>query len=165
MTLLHFSNIYNKNSSIATSSASALLRAASEVMKAGLPARSACRQQVHLPLRWAPGWKEGSMRSLQMLAFLIADSHWFNSFTFCSGIKKHLLPHTVTKKVTRPNHCYFFMPEVNVPFLNSCISEITNNSNLLVFSKRKRLSSVFYWILTRYRLIFALLTAFGLSAN
>lgn len=100
---------------IATSSA--LLCAASEVMTAGLPARSACRQQVHLPLRWAPGWKEGSMRSLQMLAFLIADSHWFNSFTFCSDVKKnHQLPHAVTKKVIRPNHGYFLMPDVKVPF-------------------------------------------------
>lgn len=48
-----------------------------------LPALSTWRQQVHLPLRWAPGWKDGSMRSLQMLTFLMADSHWFNSFTFC----------------------------------------------------------------------------------
>lgn len=34
------------------------------IIIAGLPARSPCKQHVHLLLRWAPGWKEGSMRSL-----------------------------------------------------------------------------------------------------
>lgn len=33
-------------------------------LKEGLPLRSVCKQQVHLLLRCAPGWKEGSMRSL-----------------------------------------------------------------------------------------------------
>ena len=102
---------------IATSSA--LLCAASEVMTAGLPARSACRQQVHLPLRWAPGWKEGSMRSLQMLAFLIADSHWFNSFTFCSDVKKK----------TPVTTCCNQKSTQTKPWL------ITNNSNLFLFPK------------------------------
>ena len=161
VTLLHFSNIYNKNSSIATSSASALLCAASEVMKAGLPARSACRQQVHLPLRWAPGWKEGSMRSLQMLAFLIADSHWFSSFTFCLGIKKN----TCYQKSNQTKPLLFLYAWSKRSFLKLMYQWNNKQFKSFSFSKRKPLSSVFYLILTQYRLIFALLTAFGLSAN
>ena len=47
------------------------------------PCLSARLQHVHLFLWNTPGWKQLSILGLEIVVFLIAESHWFISFTSC----------------------------------------------------------------------------------